>query len=393
LERGRLVARFGGQTKSSFLAVMAGPATRRLRVGRLCRAHSHEDAKTRRKGTSSPASELVTNGAGTGEPTLSGGGGVGVAMRQEPCGRESPLPQVVVGVGLPGLCRSGRFPPTSDRGDSPQRAHRVSHRLAGWLVVVGFSLSGWGLSGCGAPPAAGPAVPVPSGPIVLFVAASLSDVVRELTAAYRTEHPETEFTVSGASSSSLARQIEAGAPAHLFLSADTDWAQKVAGTRPRSEMVSFVGNRLVVIVPARAAQMKIALQDLATPGFGRIALANPEGIPAGRYAKQALQTAGVWESVAAKIIPADDVRQAVAYVERGEVDAAIVYATDVRGKTDGENAPLRVIAEIDEALHPPVRYGFVLLDRDDREAKPMFDWLQSPSARTVFEAHGFLVLP
>ncbi len=277
-------------------------------------------------------------------------------------------------------------------------------------VMAGVWLAVWGLGvpGCGKPAGTGPdvlfpnqavgessrqAAPVPSGPIVLFVAASLSDVVRELTAAYRADHPKTEFTVSGASSSSLARQIEAGAPAQLFLSADTEWAGKVAGTRPRSETVSFVGNRLVVIVPARAAQTTIALQDLAKPEFGRIALANPEGIPAGRYAKQAMQTAGVWEAVAPKVIPADDVRQAVAYVERGEVDAAIVYATDVRGKTAGENAPLRVVAEVDEALHPPVRYGFVLLDRDDREAKPVFDWLQSPAARSVFEAHGFLVLP
>jgi len=250
------------------------------------------------------------------------------------------------------------------------------------LLALALALT----AGCGkaSPPGTATATP-----LVIFAAASLTDVVTSLEQKYRAEIASPPWNVSLGSSSGLARQIQAGAPARLFLSADETWANTVAEKLPRAEVTTVLGNRLVLIVPAGSPFKELTLESLTDDRITRIALANPEGVPAGRISKQALQHAGVWDKLQAKLVPGDDVRQARAYVERGEADAGFVYATDA----PAANSRIRIAAAIDESLHDPIRYGFVLLDRDDTDAAALFHWLQSDQARTCFEAGGFVVRP
>ena len=225
--------------------------------------------------------------------------------------------------------------------------------------------------------------------MVIFAAASLTDVVSSLEKDYRSETASPPWTVSLGPSSGLARQIQAGAPARLFLSADISWAKAVAENQPRAEVTTFLGNRLVLIVPAGSPLQELSLDSLTDDRIARIAIANPDGVPAGKIAMQALQRAGVWDKIQKKLVPGDDVRQARTYVERGEADIGFVYSTDA----PPANSRIRIAAEVDESFHDPIRYGFVLLDRDDKDAAALFHWLQSDQARTCFEAGGFRVQP
>jgi molybdate transport system substrate-binding protein len=268
--------------------------------------------------------------------------------------------------------------------------------LCTWMLVL--------LAGCGAAsdPSAGP-VSTTSSPVrdanppVLFAAASLTEVIGKLEPRYREGTSTEAWSVSFGPSSGLARQILAGAPARLFLSADVKWAREVAKAQPRSKVATFLGNRMVLIVPASSDFQELSLAQLVDDRIQKIAIANPDGVPAGVTAKQVLERSGLWEKLQAKLVPGDDVRQARAYVERGEAEAGIVYATDVpssesvASQTGASPAKVRVAAAIDTTLHDPIRYGFVLIDSDDVAAARLFDWLQTPPAHELFKASGFVI--
>jgi molybdate transport system substrate-binding protein len=196
--------------------------------------------------------------------------------------------------------------------------------------------------------------------------------------------------VAYAASSALARQIEAGAPATLFISADQEWMDYLASRDlvDVNTRVDLLSNQLVLIAPdAVPVRLEIG------PGFplaealgtGRLAVADPSAVPAGRYARAALMALGVWTTVAHRLAPAEHVRAALLFVARGEAPLGIVYATDARAEPR-----VRVVGVFPPGTHPPIVYpAAVLRAAADATARRLLASLSSPSARAIFERHGF----
>jgi molybdate transport system substrate-binding protein len=233
-----------------------------------------------------------------------------------------------------------------------------------------------------------PAWAGPVGPLVL-AASSLQEslsAAADRWAAKGHARPVLSF----AASSALARQVEAGAPADLFLSADEEWMDALAskGLLRAGTRVSFLTNQLVLIAP-KAGKARLAIGPRfplarALAG-GRLAMADPAAVPAGRYGKAALVHFRVWPTVAAKIAPAENVRAALALVERGEAPLGIVFATDARA------APgVRVIAPFPATSHPPITYPVaVLKSARHPEAEGFRRVLISREGKTIFVRYGF----
>lgn len=245
------------------------------------------------------------------------------------------------------------------------------------LVVIGASV--WLLRGRSEPSAA---------PVVL-AAASLQESL-ESAAKVWTDRGHTAPVLSFAASSALARQVEAGAPADLFISADEEWMDTLAakGLIRRESRETLLGNSLVLIAPVSST---ISLEP--APGFplasalgaGKLALADPAGVPAGRYARQALQKLGVWDQVAGQVVAGDNVRAALALVARGEAPLGIVYATDAAAEPK-----VRVVATFPAASHVPITYPVAVLNASrSPEAEALRAFLLSPDAQGVFRRYGF----
>lgn len=222
------------------------------------------------------------------------------------------------------------------------------------------------------------AVNLSAAEIKVFAAASLTDALLDAARIYERESKDTVVFNFGASSV-LARQIEAGAPADLFLSADEEKmnALQRRGRIDAKTRVSFLSNTLVIV----GVREPEALRKVR-----RIALAEPSTVPAGIYAKQYLQRAGLWRAVAAKVIPTDNVRAALAAYESGNVDAAIVYATDLRVAKR-----LRATYRVPREEGPRISYPFaVVSDSSEKQAAKRFlTWLRQRT--DIFSKHGFLV--
>lgn len=223
--------------------------------------------------------------------------------------------------------------------------------------------------------------------IRVSAAISLSDVLRELAAKHERATGDRVVFNFGASSL-LARQIIAGAPADLFLSADELQMNVVADAKlVRNETRrSLVSNTLVVVVPTDSRAALRSARDLLQ--VRRIALANPASVPAGIYAKAYLTRAGLWSQLEPKVIPVENVRAALAAVESGNVDCGIVYRTDAR-----VSRKVRMAYEVPAAEGPKIVYPAAILRgaRDPRATRRFYDYLFSPAAASIFRRHGFLV--
>lgn len=244
------------------------------------------------------------------------------------------------------------------------------------------------LLGIIAPAAAQSRRPTVQAPIVL-AAASLQESLTAAAQRWATKgHPRP--VVSFAASSALARQVEAGAPADLFVSADEEWMNYLAQRRliqPRTR-VSFLTNGLVLVARATSrARLTIAPRfPLAQAlGQGRLAIADPNAVPAGKYAREALTRLGVWASVERKAAAAENVRAALALVSRGEAPLGIVYATDARA------APgVHVVAAFPASSHGPISYPLAALARSrNPEAEGFRRFLISAEGKAVFRSFGF----
>jgi molybdate transport system substrate-binding protein len=202
-------------------------------------------------------------------------------------------------------------------------------------------------------------------------------------------HPAVTLRTSYAASSALARQIEAGAGADVFLSASTQWTDYLKMKRLIAQSRNLLGNRLVVVVPADSRIKIDRASDLVNKGIRRIALADPQAVPAGVYAREALEKLKLWESLRSKVAGAADVRQALKFVETGAADAGIVYATDAAAEKG-----VRVALALDPKLSAPIRYPAALLARakNNVAAVQFYEFLASPAAAAVFARHGFIVL-
>lgn len=228
--------------------------------------------------------------------------------------------------------------------------------------------------------------------VTVFAAASLTDALRAHAqdwAARGNPPPRLSF----AASSALARQIEQGAPADLFLSADEPWMDYVQqrGLIAAATRVSPVGNALVLVAPAGAGAGRIALArgtDLAAllgPG-GRLATGDPAHVPVGRYARAALEWMGQWPAIAPRLARADNVRAALLLVERGEAPLGIVYATDAAASRG-----VRVLGSFPAESHPPITYPFALtrLGEAKPAARSLLAFLTGPEAAPGWERFGF----
>jgi len=224
-----------------------------------------------------------------------------------------------------------------------------------------------------------------SGPLLVFAAASLRNALDEVVQAYPGERP----VVSYAGSSTHARHIEGGAPVGVFIAADRDWMDYlhdrgflIPGTRH-----DLLGNRLV-LVARPGSELALAIgpgMPLAQAlGDGRLALAHPDHVPAGKYARSALERLGVWQQVKQRIASAGNVRAALALVARGEAPLGIVYQTDVNAEPK-----VRVVGRFDASLHPPIVYPMALVRGAERRADAFAEFLRNERAQRIFENHGF----
>jgi molybdate transport system substrate-binding protein len=232
------------------------------------------------------------------------------------------------------------------------------------------------------------AVPARAEEVLVFAAASLTDALQDLGAAF-TQRSGHRVTFSFGASSDLARQIVAGAPADVFFSADNARMDEVqrADLVEAAERHDVLSNVLVVIVPSDSTTTIGTPDDLAK--VGEIALANPESVPAGVYARAWLQSLGLWERVKGKVVPTMDVRAALAAVEAGHADAAIVYATDA-----AISKRARVAYRVAREQGPPIVYVLAPLKASTNAgARGLVRFLTSREAASTFERAGFIVLP
>jgi molybdate transport system substrate-binding protein len=225
--------------------------------------------------------------------------------------------------------------------------------------------------------------------ITVFAAASLTNVLQELGAAYEAQGGE-PVVFNFAASSTLARQIDEGAPADVFVSADE---AKMDGLERRGALVEgtrrgLLANTLVVVVPDDSDLALAGPQDLAGAAVRVLALAEPQSVPAGIYAKEYLQRAGVWRQVVDNVVPTENVRAALAAVESGNADAAIVYKTDALA-----SGRVRVAYEVGAGEAPQIAYPLAVVKggRNVEGGKAFAAYLESAPARAAFRRHGFLV--
>jgi molybdate transport system substrate-binding protein len=228
--------------------------------------------------------------------------------------------------------------------------------------------------------------------LIVFAAASLKDALDEANLTYQRKTGQ-ETATSYAASSTLAKQIEAVAPADIFISADLDWMDYLAKRnliKPESR-ANLLGNRLVLIASVNSsAQPGIAPNfPLAQAlGNGRLAIADPNGVPAGRYAKSALESLGVWSSLADRLAPAENVRATLTLVSRGEAPLGIVYQTDANF-----DKGVKIVGTFPENTHPPIIYPIAIVATSTNLGAPGYvAFLKSPTARPVFEKQGFTVI-
>ncbi|WP_027133381.1 molybdate ABC transporter substrate-binding protein [Geminicoccus roseus] len=230
--------------------------------------------------------------------------------------------------------------------------------------------------------------------ITVFAAASLKNALDEAMAAFTTR-TGTDVVASYAASSALAKQIEAGAPADLFISADLSWMDYLDGQGlidPASR-IDLLGNALVLIAPAGAPRRELQIgpgMDLAAAlGQGRLAVGQVDSVPAGRYAKAALQSLEAWPAAQPRLAQADNVRAALALVARGEAPLGIVYASDAASTDEVE-----IVGTFPPASHPPIIYPAALVAAEDArpEAAAFLAFLQGAEAAAAFRKAGFTVL-
>lgn len=257
-------------------------------------------------------------------------------------------------------------------------------RLPGFiatLIVAAIAISEFG-------PAAGAA----DQRVTVFAAASLKNALDDVATHYKTATGN-QATVSYAASSALAKQIVAGAPADVFVSADLDWMaylQEKKALKPGTQKNLF-GNTLVLIAP-KSSTVELNLAPNApladAIGDGRLAVGETSSVPAGKYAKAALEHLAIWESVKDKLAQVENVRAALALVARGEAPFGIVYATDA---TSDPN--VRIVATFPEGTHPPIIYPVAATaTASDAAATGFIDYLASPEAGAIVAKYGFTLL-
>lgn len=228
------------------------------------------------------------------------------------------------------------------------------------------------------------------GKITVFAAASLTNAMQDIATAYKKEK-NVDVVSSFASSSTLARQIEAGAPADLFISADQKWMDYAVAKKSidSASRHTLLGNSLVVVAPKSSEQKAFTIDSKTNwttlLNGGRLAVGDPDHVPAGIYAKEALQKLGAWETLSSKLAPTEDVRGALALVERSEAPLGIVYGSDAVASKG-----VRVVATFPEDSHKKVEYPIAMVDgHKNATVSAFYDYLKGPQAAEIFKRYGF----
>lgn len=236
------------------------------------------------------------------------------------------------------------------------------------------------------------ALSVSAAEVRVFAAASLTNALNDIGKLY-TERTGNTMVGTYAASSALARQVEQGAPADIFASADLKWMDYMAEHKlvdPQSRF-NLLGNTLVLIAPVNSKLGPVELTDktdfAALAGDGHIATGNPDSVPVGLYFKQAMERSGQWGKVAPKVAGTDSVRAALVLVERDEAPIGVVYATDA-----AVSPKVKVIGVFPATLHDPIVYPFAALTTAKPEiSQPFLDFLRTPEAKGVFARYGFKI--
>jgi len=225
----------------------------------------------------------------------------------------------------------------------------------------------------------------------VFAAASLSDALKDVSAAWEKAGHQ-KLRLSFASSSLLARQIEQGAPADLFASADQQWMDYLdkAGLIVTTTRTNLLSNQLVLVVPKDRVRLVAMGPDMDLSDLlgmdGRLAVADPAHVPAGIYARQALTKLGLWAKLEARLARAEDVRSALLLVERGEAQAGVVYATDAAASSG-----VVIAGTFPSESHAPITYPFAITSTGDgKEVRELLGFLSGPEAREIFVRRGFI---
>jgi molybdate transport system substrate-binding protein len=228
--------------------------------------------------------------------------------------------------------------------------------------------------------------------VLVFAAASLKNALDDAAHVFEAQGGA-PVKISYAASSQLARQIERGAPADILISADLDWmdyVQKHDLIRPATRK-NLLGNRLVLVAPAGSGVKVDIKPGLDLAGLlqgGRLAMADPTSVPAGKYGKVALSKLGIWPSVAAQVAPAENVRAAMLFVDRRETPLGIVYATDAAA-----DPAVEIVGIFPPDSHPPIIYPIALTAASSNpDAAEFLDYLESSAARPAFLKQGFTVI-
>ena len=255
------------------------------------------------------------------------------------------------------------------------------NRLAGLFLTFAISIA---------------AIPAPTAAqdksLTIFAAASMKNALDEIDAAY-TAKSGVRITVSYAASSALAKQIEQGAPADVFISADTDWMDYATSKRTIDEpsRVNLLGNSIVLIAPKDSKVNNVSIGpgfDLAKlAGDGRIATGDVKSVPAGKYTRTALEKLGSWQAAEPKFAMADSVRAALTLVARGEAVLGIVYSTDAKVEPG-----VKIVGTFPADSHPAIIYPVAATTTAKPEASDYLAFLRSTAARTILEKYGFKFL-
>lgn len=246
------------------------------------------------------------------------------------------------------------------------------HTSGRLLLLCGMLLSPW----------------AQAGDVTVYAAASLTNAIKTIVSAYEAEHA-TRIKSSFASSSTLAKQIEAGANADIYASADQQWMDYLQARQliDATSRRALLGNTLILIAPANQARA-VEMRKGRPPALnGYLCMGDPTHVPAGIYGKQALIALDWWVALAKRMVATEDVRGALAFVQRGECQLGIVYATDAAVSNQ-----VTIVGRFPAGSHDPVVYPFALLPKASAEARDFFNYLQGRQALAVFEKAGFVLL-
>jgi molybdate transport system substrate-binding protein len=227
--------------------------------------------------------------------------------------------------------------------------------------------------------------------ITISAAASLNDALNEIKTHFEKTNQQISLLYNFGGSGALKQQIMQGAPVQIFISASKEHFNELSKKDliDSKNQMDLLSNQLVLITNKRQPIPLKSFDDLQKEGINKVAIGAPASVPAGMYAKQTLQSLGIWEGMHAKLIETKDVRQVLTYVETNSVDAGIVYMTDIK-----VSDKVKVIAIAPEQTHDPIIYsaGIIKSSAHQKEVSLFYDYLHSPTARDIFKKYGFQVL-